>query len=441
MRRWGVTFVLAWITLVLPAQQAPQKPAPVPDAPSATRPTPFPPVTPGTLAPRPAPDSSSSSSAPATPTAPAAETQAPAPPMPSPAVQPATGASRATDQGREELFTLVKRVNFVVVPVTVKDASGRLVDGLLRRDFAIFEDGVPQDVQLFTSDPFPLSAAIVVDTGMPDNVLQRVQETLPALAGAFSPYDEIAIYTYGTSVEQVGDFTTSPEQIAAGIRHLAEGGIPGAMRKRREGGASTVPFAGGPLNSSPKVNGRNVDPNVAIVPIVQTPARVLNDAVLRAAKDLSRRERTRRRLLFVITDGRESRSSARYQDVLKVLLSSDVTVYGLGVGAAAIPGYKTVQRTRIPLLPTGEVLPKYASATGGAMLDAFERKSIEEAYVRATLEARNQYTLGYTTRATGATNYREIDVHVHRPNLKVTAKTGYYPLPPERPAPASEPKP
>ncbi len=348
MKRWVVTFVLAWIALALPAQQTPQKPAPVPDAPSSTRPTPFPPATPGATAPRPAPDSSS---APSTSTAPPADTTAPAPPMPSPTVQPATGASRSTDQSREELFTLVKRVNFVVVPVTVKDANGRLVDGLLRHDFAIFEDGEPQDVQLFTSDPFPLSAAIVVDTGMPDNVLQRVQETLPALAGAFSPYDEIAIYTYGTSVEQVGDFTSSPEQITANIRHLAEGGIPGAMRKRRQGGESTVPFAGGPLNSSPTVNGRPVDPNVATVPIVQTPARVLNDAVLRAAKDLARRERTRRRLLFVITDGREARSSARYQDVLKVLLSSDITVYGLGVGSGAIPVYKTLQRTHIPLCP------------------------------------------------------------------------------------------
>jgi len=48
------------------------------------------------------------------------------------------------------------------------------------------------------------------------------------------------------------------------------------------------------------------------------------------------------------------------------------------------------------------------------------------------LVARNQYTLGYYTQTTLADNYRDIEVRVDRPGLVVTAKHGYYPLPPDR---------
>ena len=69
---------------------------------------------------------------------------------------------------RDDLYKIVTRVNFVLVPVTVKDTSGHMVDGLLPRDFNVFEDGKKQELKFFTSDPFPLSAAVVLDTGMPD---------------------------------------------------------------------------------------------------------------------------------------------------------------------------------------------------------------------------------------------------------------------------------
>jgi len=445
MRAWRVALVLVAVLMMLGLSRvsvlAQSQQQPVPDAPSASRPAqpPLPSVPAGPrTAPEPPPDNSKSAPDSSSKTeTPAASTPAPAPaPAPArPAGNVPTRPRNADDQSRNDLFTLVSRVNFVVVPVTVKDSGGRLVDGLLRGDFAVLEDGVPQQLQLFTSDPFPLSAAVVVDTGMPDNVLKKVQDTMPAIAAAFGPNDEVAFYTYGNSVDQVSDFVNTPDAISAALRNVVEANIAGEVRKRRQGAPSTVPFYGGPLNTpSPTINGRNVDPNAPIVPIVQTPSRVLNDAVLHAARDLNRRERTRRKLLFVITDGVESGSRARYQDVLKVLLSSEITVYGLGVGQASLPIYKQTQRIHIPFAASNELLPKYASATGGEMLDAFDKQAIEQAYSRTTLEARNQYTLGYTTRATGATNYREVEVRVHRPNLKVVSKAGYYPLPPEKPA-------
>ena len=106
----------------------------------------------------------------------------------------------------DELFKLIVRVNFVSVPVTVKDHDGHLVAGLLQKDFSIFEDGIPQKVTFFTSDPFPLSTALVIDVGLPETTLKKVSQTYSALTGAFGPFDNTAVFTYGNSVTKQSDF-------------------------------------------------------------------------------------------------------------------------------------------------------------------------------------------------------------------------------------------
>ena len=129
---------------------------------------------------------------------------------------------------------------------------------------------------------------------------------------------------------------------------------------------------------------------------------------------------------------KEEGSRASYADVLKVLLTHEIAVYGIGVDSAAIPGYGTVSKLHLPFTAFGNLLPKYVSATGGEYFAEFTRNAIEQTYSRLTEVARNQYTLGYTTRATVAGNYRTIEVRVKRPGLRVYAKDGYYPLPPQR---------
>ena len=180
----------------------------------------------------------------------------------------------------------------------------------------------------------------------------------------------------------------------------------------------------------PVINGRPVDPSAPRIYTAPQESYVLNDAILRAAQDLSRREKVRRRIIFVISDGREYRSTAHYEDVRKLLLSQNITIYALGVDTAAIPVYDKLNRVRLPGFGFGDILPKYVSDTGGEMFAEFSKDSIEQAYAKITDVARNQYTLGYNTKVTPSSAYRAIDVHVHRPDLLVTSKAGYYPLPP-----------
>lgn len=390
----------------------------VPDAPSATkRPEPEKPASPLPLP---------SEAPPARPIprpeapAPGEENPQPAPPM-TVTTTPAGATSEGTASSREEMFKMTVNVNFVVVPVTVKDGGGHLVDGLLRKDFSVYEDGVMQPLKLFTSDPFPLSTAVVLDLGMSDVVMRKVNETLPSLVGAFSPYDEVALYTFGNSVEQRLDYSAADAKFSAAIK-----------RERRPGRQGGVPVTSGPLAAGPSVNGHPLDPGTPHVSTARRESRVLNDAILAAALDLARRDRNRRKILFVISDGAEYGSRASYGQVLKVLLSNEISVYAINVDSAAFPVVDKLESIHVPRMGYGDLLPRYSSATGGQLFREFTQEAIEQAYAKVTEVARNQYTLGYTTRATAANNYRAIEVKVHRGDLRVYAKDGYYPLPTPR---------
>ncbi len=421
---WLTIFAIAFFIIVsfvpVLAQQPPKQD--LPDAPSASKPadTSFPKTTPPV------------NHAPETPQQDMSDANAAAPkeaPPPMPKVKTAPPGAAGSANERDQLMADIRvNVNLVVVPVTVKDESGRIVNGLLRKDFSVYEDGAPQNVTFFTSDPFPMAVAVLVDIGMPETALRKVKAGLDALTGAFTPYDQVAVYTYAGNVRKELDFTANSDQLLAALHKVEQ-------KKGMEGGFAV---AGGPLNVGPTVNGQPYDPgnassrNVRPDPIIPKDSRALNDAILAAALDLAKTDKAKRRVILVISDGKEVNSQASYSDVLKVLLSHEITVYGLGVDAAAMPLYRKLATINVPGTATADQLAKYVSATGGQMYAEFTRNAIESAYADITQEARNLYTIGYSTRSTVAGNYRQIEVRVHRPGLKVFAKDGYYPLP-ERP--------
>src|SRR5271157_2983477 len=339
---------------------------------------------------------------------------------------PAGSVPSSPESGRDQLFSLEKTVSFVTVPVTVKDDEGKLVDGLLQKDFTILEDGVQQRLALFTSDPFPLSAAVVIDQGISDLTLKKVNQTFSALNGSFGPFDEVAVFTYGNSVNQRSDFgNTTRLSIALNRIKDDRGQNPG------------VPTVGGPFGSGPSTNSK---PPVGTNPVL-TPTKeshVLNDAILMAAQALSHRPRENRKIIFVISDGQEFGSRASYAQVLKVLLTDEIAIYAIGVGDVAMPLYSKIEKARIPGFGYANILPRYANATGGDVLNEFSKESIESAYQRITMEARNQYTLGYNTPQKPSSTFRDVEVRVKRPGLEVFTKHGYYPLPPQR-AEAAQP--
>ena len=440
-RIWASRFLA--ILLVLPGfgaawgQQPQSDPRQdIPDAPSAVQPPPAPqpqtpppktepaqqPSVPGNEA----PPSYSSTPPPST------EQPAEAPPPMKITTVPEGSVPKEPPEAQGELFKLRVNVNQVVLPVRVTNENGQLVSGLLPADFSVYEDGKKQKLNFFTSDPFALSAAVVIDLGMSDIGVQKVNQTFSALEGAFAPFDELAVYVYSDAVSPMTDFSAVGRRLDAIFNQLktSSGEVPG------------VPVTGGPLGpQGPTINGIPIGQPTTPVSTPAKHAHVLNDAILRAALDLGKREKNRRKVIFVISDGREYRSDAGYSAVLQVLLSNEILVYGVAVGSSGIPGYRALEKLHIPGQGYSDILPKYANATGGEILNEYSPKAIEDVYQRLLGDARNQYTLGYVTRATPSDTRREIEVRVSRPGCKssdlrpcvnVYAKQGYYPLPATR---------
>ncbi|MGA7754738.1 MAG: VWA domain-containing protein [Candidatus Sulfotelmatobacter sp.] len=323
----------------------------------------------------------------------------------------------------EDLYKISVPVNFVQIPVMVKDSQGRLVDGLLAKDFTVLENGKPQKLTFFTSDPFQLSVAIVLDLGMSDVTVQKVNQTYSSLVGAFSPYDEFALYTYSSTVSQVTDFTGKAARLTAALDEM----------KLVRGHDSGPPVMGGPFSGGPTVNGMPVGgPPTSPVNTPPKEAHVLNDAVLRAAIDLSKRDRTRRKVILIISDGRERGSQAGYKEVLRVLETHGIQVKAVVLDQGALPVYKQVEKIHhIWGQGYADILPKYTNATGGGdILTELSRNAIEDAYAEITSEARNQYTLGYSPKAVpGSSAYRSIIIEVDRKGLDIYTKAGYYSIP------------
>src|SRR5438093_1862359 len=198
-------------------------------------------------------------------------------------------------------FKIRAKVDLVVVPVTVKGAGGTLVTILKQEDFVVLEDGHQQTITNFTTDPVPLSAAVVVDTGLAPESLSKVQKTFSALAGAFSQFDEVALYRYDKFVAKVLDFSADAERVTTAMNILRE-------VKPRVVNDSNLPR--GPFSiPGPVINGAPVVPpgQVGIV-ITSAPkiTNVLNDAIFEAASDLAKRERNRRKIVLVISDAQNS---------------------------------------------------------------------------------------------------------------------------------------
>jgi VWFA-related protein len=336
----------------------------------------------------------------------------------------------AAGEGVEKTATLIHmNVNFVEVPVTVKDPKGKLVAGLTYRDFKIFENETRQPIAFFTTDSFPLSVAFVIDQSLTSDVMAKVNNSLGAIQGALTPYDEIAVFSYNNGAQnRSGGFTG-----AQSAR------VPFVLSMTKAAGEEIlVPVNQGPMSGcSIRQNGSCVDPNLqpgrsagsnSGVMTIPKEIHTLNDAILAAAKELSTRPKGRRRVIFVISDGKEYGSKATYKEVLRYLETNKVAVYGTLVGDSARWGEGYVSRIHLPFTMYDNILTKYILATGGT--PDFERgvDGIEKSYAKIAEEARNQYTLGYYSHQPIIDGkFRKVEVRLERPGFEVSAKQGYYP--------------
>lgn len=340
--------------------------------------------------------------------------------------------------------TLVLQTNFVDVPFTVKDSRGQLVPGLTWRDIRVFENGVRQQMKVFTVDPFPLSVALVIDQSLAYDTMNRVNNALGALPAAFTNYDEVAVFTYNKGPKLQTTFTGGQSPRLAAV-----------MERTKAAGRDPIYYAPGEALGGPtgiKINGGaddHINPLVSGGPgspqglsSVQVPREVhtLNDAILMAAQSLTHVNRDRRRIIYVISDGKEYGSTAKTKQVIQYLQTNRIEVYATLVGDSSVTGLGFVDRFHLPLEMRDNILPVYTRATGGQFYAEYRTNGIEKSFSQIAEQVRTQYTVGYYSHEPFIDGkYRKLEVRVLQPNLTIIAKDGYYPsaqeVHPQTPAP------
>src|SRR5208282_2444974 len=210
-----------------------------------------------------------------------------------PAAKPPAGQQGTAPETDARTYIKV-HTEVVVVPVTVKDRDGHLVEDLQEQDFRVFQDGVEQQIVRFSSDPFPLSAVVLIDNDLTQKQAGQVQKSLIAIAAGFGPSDEVALVTYDQLPHTVSDFSFSNDFIFTEL-------------KRIELGSHFSISNSGPLAAGPTINGQSQETGVPVIARKESMTKDLDDAVYAAGEMLKGRGRDRRKIIFLISDGNNSK--------------------------------------------------------------------------------------------------------------------------------------
>jgi len=266
----------------------------------------------------------------------------------------------------------VVRVNtdLVVVNVTVTDTSGKYARGLHRADFKVMEDGREQAISNFTAEETPFAAVVLLDfSSSMENRISLARSAAIHFLDGLRDEDVAAVYRFDSKVEQLQDFSPS--------RDLA------------------------PVTFGMHAKGLTV----------------LNDAILKAANDLSARPE-KRRAIVVLSDGFDTKSSASMDKALSAALNAGVTIYTVDMSGTDAPAQARAQ--------AAGALQNFAKKSGGRYVSTPGGQALREAFTSIVEELGNQYTLSYRpSNLARDGRWREIDVKLSRPELTARARKGY----------------
>ncbi len=268
----------------------------------------------------------------------------------------------------------------------------------------------------------------MVDQSLPRDQMAQVNQSLGAIQGGLTPYDEVAVFSYANGAHNQSHGFTGAQSTR----------VPFILSMTKSAGTEQL----NTVNSGPlagcaiRRNGNCVDPNIQpgrstgndTFMTIPKEIHTLNDAILAAAKELSTRPKERRRVIYVISDGKEAQSKATYKEVVKYLQTNNIAVYGTLVGDAARWGLGTAEPVPPAVhhvrQPAGEVHDGDRRHAGLRERREQHRKEL----CRDGQGSPPQYTLGYYSHEPLIDGkFRKIDVRVNRPGLEVSAKSGYWP--------------
>jgi Ca-activated chloride channel homolog len=270
-------------------------------------------------------------------------------------------------------------VDLALVNVTVTDPYNRLVTGLDKENFRVFEDGVEQEIVTFSSEDVPISIGVIFDfSGSMSNKVGKAREAAVQFFKTANPQDEFFLVSFNERAELTNPFTNSVEDLQSSLM----------------------------LTSA---KGRTA----------------LLDAIYLGLSEM-RGAHNGKRALLILSDGGDNHSRYSESDVKRLVREADTQLYAIGIYDPL--GY----RDRTPEELNGpSLLSEITEMTGGRVFSVERLEDLPDIATKISMELRNQYVLGYrpSNKAHDA-RWRKIKIKLRVPRglppLNVYAKTGYY---------------
>lgn len=276
--------------------------------------------------------------------------------------------SHAQDSQDDDIVRV--ETDLVVLNVAATKGAGEYVHGLERANFKIYEDGQEQLITNFSREETPFAVVLLLDvSGSMEGRVSMARSAAIRFLDGLRAEDTAAVYSFHHKVELVQEFSPS--------RDLS----PIAYNLRAKGET------------------------------------VLNDAIVRAAKDLSNRPE-KRRAIVVLSDGADTRSEASTDKALAVALDANATIYTVDMSDHVIGPQKTIS--------AAGMLREFAHKSGGRFVPTPGGKALRDAFGEIVEELSNQYTIGYrpSNRARDG-RWRSIEIKIDQPEVKARTRRGY----------------
>jgi VWFA-related protein len=259
--------------------------------------------------------------------------------------------------------TLKVDVNLVNIFATIKDQQGNFVENLDKTDFRLYEDGQPQDIQIFEKqDKVDSSIGILMDTsGSMVDIIPFMTRGIRDFTRAMPRSDDYFVVSFGTNVQLVH---TSSQP----LKHLAD-----ALAGVRAYGTSA-----------------------------------LYDGLLFSMERVEKSSRPRKALI-VFTDGDDNASNVGHGRVVEEVQSSAILLYFIAIGS--------------PVLVDSHTLEPLSELSGGRTLYVPKREAVSPILEQIRTELAHQYYLGYY--ASKRPGFHRLRVEVPGRELRIRAKTGY----------------
>jgi Ca-activated chloride channel homolog len=290
---------------------------------------------------------------------------------------PATPAAANPEQGSVTTFRAYS--DLVLIPVTVTDTLNRFVLGLEKKDFHLLEDGVEQNLTLFTGEDAPLSVGLVFDeSGSMDYKLATSRDAAAQLLNTLNKEDEAFLVEFADVAKVSIGFTNHTDQIQSTLNNVHPGGLTAML-----------------------------------------------DAVDTGLVEMKKAKNSRKAIV-VISDGGDNRSHYTAAQIESLVREADVEIYAMGVFEPTFT-FLAPEEISGPRL-----LSEIAAQTGGRAFAAAAASDMPSVATRIAVELRNQYVLGYYPKNRARDGkYRKVEVTVAEPpglgsSLKVHWRLGYY---------------